>query len=81
MYHVTSTTCLSQDGVAASRIYAPNGNILAQMGENYRYAVADITLPFKDLRRYLSVGASGGNPRNLYVRERNAEIAERLAHF
>ena len=81
VYHVTSTTCLSQDGVAASRIYAPNGNILAQMGENYRYAVADITLPFKDLRRHLSVGASGGNPRNLYVRERNAEVAERLTHF
>ena len=81
VYHVTSTTCLSQDGVAASRIYAPNGNILAQMGENYYYTYADITLPFKDLRRHLSVGSSGGNPRNLYVRERNAEVAERLTHF
>ena len=72
---------MSKDGVAASRIYAPDGSILAQMAENFYYAAADITLPFKELRRGLSVGASGGSPRNLYVRERNVEVTERLTRF
>ena len=82
VYLVTSTTFPSrEDGVAACRIYAPDGRILAQTAEQGRFASAEITLPFRNPIAYLSVGASNGEPRNLYIRERNVEAGKRLSGF
>ena len=81
VYMVTSTTFASHDGVSPSRIYAPSGEIIAQMAEPGRYAWADITLPFHDWCPHLSVGPSRAEPRNIYIRERNVEADERLTKF
>ena len=82
VYLVTSATYPSrEDGAAPCRIYAPDGRILAQTAERGRFARADITLPFRNPVIYLSVGASKGEPRNLYVRERNVEAGKRLNGF
>ena len=79
---MTSATYPSrEDGAAPCRIYAPDGRILAQTAERGRFARADITLPFRNPVIYLSVGASKGEPRNLYVRERNVEAGKRLNGF
>lgn len=82
VYMVTSAIYPSrEDGVAPCRIYAPDGRILAQTAEPGSFACADITLPFRNPIAYLSVGASQGEPRNLYIRERNVEAGKRLNGF
>lgn len=81
VYMATSATFPSRDGIAASRIYAPSGEVIAQTCERDTFAWADITLPFQDLCPHLSVGASRGEPRNLYIRERNVEAEKRLGQF
>ena len=40
-----------------------------------------MALPFEKPCRFLSVGDSDGDPRNLYIRERNVEAAGRLQSF
>ncbi len=82
VYMVTSATYPSRDdGVAPCRIYDPEGRIIAQTAEPGRHASAEITLPFSKPFLYLSVGASQGEPSNLYIRERNVESFKRVSSF
>ncbi len=81
VYLVTSATYPSHDGLCCSRIYDPNGMKLAQVTANNTFTWADLVFPFEKPCRFLSVGDSDGDPRNLYIRERNVEAAGALQSF
>ena len=81
VYLVTSATFASHDGRSLSLICDPNGQILAQTSGNDTFTWADLVFPFEKPCRFLSVGDSDGDPRNLYIRERNVEAAGRLQSF
>ena len=81
VYFITSATFPSHDGYSYSRIYDPNGSIMAETSAVNSFTWADLTLPFEKPCRYLSVGDSDGDPRNLYIRERNVEATKELHSF
>lgn len=69
VYFVSSNTMSG----SSSRIVAPTGKVLAETSDEFGIAYAEIDMDAVERVRYLSVGASYGDPRDLYVKERRPD--------